>query len=163
MDKIVDAVIKLGVDKKDIYTSGYYLYPSYNYNSENSSEISGYELSNTISLKVRDITKVGEIVTETTKAGANINNGIQFTVNDYDKYYKEALENAIENGNNKAKVIAEGLKVDLGPAIKVEEDQNYNNYNANSNFPNVKSEEKSTGIRANDVLITASVNMIFSY
>ncbi len=163
MDNIVDAIVKLGVNKKDIYTSSYNLNSEYTYISDTESQLSGYDLSTTISVRVRNTDKIGEIITEATKAGANINNGIVFTVSDYDKYYKEALKKAIEDGNNKAKDISKNLGVDLGSAVKIDEDQNYINYNENNNFTNANYEEKTNNVRGTDQLITASVNMTFEY
>ena len=105
-----------------------------------------------------DIDKIEEIVYEVTKAGANIDSGIEFTVSNYNKYYKEALKEAIENGNNKAKDISKSLGIDLGNVIKIDEDDDYNENNINVNYV-----EKSNCINIDNKLIQASVNMIFEY
>ena len=162
MDNIVDNIVKLGIDKKDIDTTSYELHPSYGFNSKNIYEFLGYTLSTTISIKVKDINKIVEIFTEATKAGAN-SYDIKFTVNDYDKYYKEALKKAIEDGNNKAKEMSKKLGVDLGSAVKIDEDQNYINYNENNNFINANYEKDSNIVRGADQLITAAVKMTFQY
>ena len=173
INNIVDNIVKLGVCKKDINISNYNSYQSNNNKSKNLSLISDCEIGTNISIKIRDINKIGEIINkinnEITKFSANITDiNIQFTVNDYDKYYKEALKKAIENGNNKAKALSKSLGVDLGNAVKIYENQNhisdiYSFDNKNSNFTNICYEEKfNNAIEANK-LITASVDMTFEY
>ena len=151
-DSIVDTIEKLGVDKKEIYKSDckLYLYKLYN-------------IDTTISIKVRDINKIGEIVNKAIKSGASKNYNIEFTVSDYDKYYKEALKEAIEDGNNKAKALSKNLGVNLGSAIKIDEDDNYTDTNENNNFINANYKENSNLFRGDNKLITASVNMTFEY
>ena len=148
MDNIVEIIEKLGVDKKDIYIS------NYNFNTI------FYTLNTEISIKVRDINKIGEIIT---KAGADTYNEIEFTVNDYDKYYKEALKKAIEDGNNKAKEISKNLGVDLGTVVKIDEYEGYVDYNENNDFTKINYEKKSDSVRGVNKLIRASVNMTFEY
>ena len=158
INNIVDILVKLGVNKKDIYKSNCNLKSINNNKSKNLSKTSNYMLLTIISVKVKDIDKIEEIVYEVTKDGANIDSGIEFTVSNYNKYYKEALKEAIENGNNKAKDISKSLGIDLGDVIKIDEDDDYNENNINVNYV-----EKSNCINIDNKLIQASVNMIFEY
>ena len=120
-------------------------------------------MSSYMSIKVRDINKIGEIITKAKKAGADTYNEIEFTVNDYDKYYKEALKKAIEYGNNKAKEISKNLGVDLGTVVKIDEYEGYVDYNENNDFTKINYEKKSDIVRGVNKLIRASVNMTFEY
>ena len=165
MDNLVDNLLKLGIDRKDIYRSNYNLNSDYGLNSKNKFEFLGYKVSSTISIKVKDINKIEEIITKSKKAGANIDKPIDFSVSDYDKYYKEALNSAIEDGNNKAKNISKKLGVDLGSAIKIDEyiDYNYIDNNTINCFKNSNPIEKSNSFRGENKLIEANVNMTFEY
>ena len=168
MDNIVNYIVKLGTDKKDIYIDDYNLHPSNNYESKNPFKIENYGLYTTLSIKVNDINKIGEIVTEANneakKFGGNISDiDIKFTVNNYDKYYKEALKNAIEDGNKKAKELSKGLGIDLESVVKIDENQEYTDDNENNNFKNINYGEKSNNIIEANKLIKASVNMTFEY
>ena len=159
INNILDSEVKLGVDRKDMYISNYFLDPMDNLY---------YNLYSEITLKTKDINKIGEILTKATNEAAKfgIDLGInleEFTVNDCDKYYKEALNNAIEDGNNKAKALSKSLGVDLGSAIKIDENQNYSNNNENDEFTNAFYDKKSNSIRGANKLIKASVNMTFEY
>ncbi len=161
IDNIVNGILKLDfVDKKDIYISY--------------SGLIEDGFSNDILVKVRDINKIGDIVSEATKFSSNIDTFTEFTVSDYDKYYKEALKKAIEDANNKAKDISKSLGVDLGSIVKIDEDQenNYNkhkyskenNYNnENNNFTNINYGEKSNDFIGENKLIKVSVNVTFEY
>ena len=165
IDNIVDNMMKLGIDKKDIYVYDYQLYSYDDYNHDNLNKILDYNIYSAISVKVKDINNIEKIITEATKSGSTIINGIEFTVTDYNKYYKEALEKAIEDGNNKAKEMSKSLGVDLGSAVKIDEDQNStdNNENNNNNFTKTNSGEKSNSVMGENKLIKASVNMTFEY
>ena len=157
MNNIVDTIVKLGVNKKDIYKSECNLYTT---------NTSDYNLSSIISVKVIDINKLEEIVSKAIKAGAfKEHYNIEFTVSDYDKYYKEALKKAIEDGNNKAKALSKRLGIDLGAAVKIEEDPYYiGTYNnKNNNFTNINYGERSNIINGRNKLISAYVNMTFQY
>ncbi len=159
MNNIVDNIVKLGVDNKDIYVSKCNLGTIIDHD-----KISDYEIFSNILIKVRDINKIGEIITkannEATKFGIDIDSGIEkFTVNDYDKYYKEALKKAIEDANNKAK----SLGINSGSIVKIDEDKNYTSNNKNNDFINVNYGEKSNNIIEANELIKASVNITFEY
>ena len=164
IDDILDSLAELGIDNNDIYISRYDIYPiTYEGNFINFNNFSDYDMSSYMSIKVRDINKIGEIITKATKAGADTYNEIEFTVNDYDKYYKEALKKAIEDGNNKAKEISKSLGVDLGTVVKIDEDKGYFDYNENNDFTNINYEKKFDSVIGVNKLIRASVNMTFEY
>ena len=161
LDNVVDTIIKLGVDKKDIYKSYFNFQPNYDDTYKISSELP--VMVTAISIKVKDINKLGKIVYEAEKVGAYVATPIRFTVSDYDKYYKEALNNAIKDGNNKAKDLSKSLGIDLGTAVKIDENQNYTDSNENNNYTNNKYSEKSNSIMGENILIKAAVKMTFQY
>lgn len=113
MNAVMTELAKFNIDKKDIQTTGYYLNPKYNWTEDKGSVQDGYTLDQTVLVKVRDFTKVGEILAATTKAGANVVSGVNFTNDDLEKAKSEARAIAIEKAKEKAKAIAEqsGLKV----------------------------------------------------
>ena len=124
INNIVDALVKLGIDKKDIYTYSLTIFENYNDKSKDLYKISDYDIYTTISIRVKDIKKINEILTEARNKAKKFDAEIldvtkKLTVSDYDKYYKEALKKAIEDGNNKAKDLAKSLGVDLGTAVKI--------------------------------------------
>jgi uncharacterized protein YggE len=67
MNEIVAQLQALGVEEKDIKTTGYNLNPVYNYTNERGQELVGYEVSQNLTLKIRDLAKIGDIIAKTTR------------------------------------------------------------------------------------------------
>src|SRR5690606_41003434 len=62
MDKVMAAIRKAGIAERDIQTSGINVHPQYRYAENQPPTITGYQASNTVSLKVRDIGKLGQVL-----------------------------------------------------------------------------------------------------
>ena len=127
MDKIISAIKAAGVAAEDMQTTGYSIYPKYNYIRETGeSEIVGYTVNNSVRVTIRDISKVGKILDTASKNGANNSGGITFGLSDYDKYYNEALKKAVQSAKKKAEVLASAVGVSIGTPVNISEGANYN-------------------------------------
>lgn len=129
----VAALASFGVTDKDTKTLSYTVYPTYEnvtvsygavstmYPQPTNQKISGYEVAETIEVKVRKIDQAGEILGAL--GGANITeiSGPSFTVEDMDKVQADAKEKAIANAKEKAKATAKSLGVDLGEITQFSE------------------------------------------
>lgn len=120
MNGIIAAIKNAGVDEKDIVTSGLNMYPVYNYEVQ-PQKIEGYEINNTITVTVKDLSKVGDIVNAAMGAGVNILNGITFGLKDSDAAYQEALKIAVEKATAKAQTLASASKVSLASLVSISE------------------------------------------
>jgi len=114
MNKIIQAVKDLGVEEKDIKTTNYRLNPVYNWTENRGQELIGYEVSQDVTLKVRDLESISSIISETTKAGANQVGNIGFTIDDEFQLKNKARELAIEKAKEKAELIASQSGLKLG-------------------------------------------------
>ncbi len=114
MNKIVEAVRTLGVDEKDIKTSGYTLNPVYNWTEARGQQLIGYEVSQNITLKIRDLGKIGDVIARTTEQGANQIGDISFTIDDEYGLKNQARELAIGKAKEKAVSIAQQTGMKLG-------------------------------------------------
>lgn len=162
IDKIVDTLVKAGINKKDIYTSNFYLhtnYKSYDPKVFKSDDILNYDIYTILSIKTKDIDKVSEFINKATEAGANLNNGVSFTIDNYDKYHEDALKKAIEDADRKAQIISNKLNVSLGSDITIKENQIFNNYSTDSNFPK---EKRKANINPDYVKVTVSIDKIIN-
>lgn len=118
-----------GVEKKDLKTSQYSLTPRYSYpNCADRSacpppSISGYTLTQTLAVKVRDLEKIGNILSGITEKGANTVSGISFTVDDDNDARQKARTEAIENAQKKAKDIAKAGNFRVGRLTSVFEEE----------------------------------------
>lgn len=140
VNKALGAVRESGIEDKDIKTTGYNVYPKYEWNqtpcpvttngmsypcSSGKNVLTGYEVSQTITVKVRDTEKVGDLVTKVGAVGVSNISGVEFTVDDRDKYVAQAREEAIAEAKGKAKELAKQLGVRLGKIVYYNENGNY--------------------------------------
>jgi uncharacterized protein len=111
-----------GVDDKDIKTLSYQINPKYEYQNFPCSQYScppqkttltGYEVSQTIEVKIRDIKEAGELFTTIGSNGAQNISGLNFTIDDIETVKAKAREKAIKDAREKADVIANQLGVRL--------------------------------------------------
>ncbi|MBI2448014.1 SIMPL domain-containing protein [Candidatus Microgenomates bacterium] len=128
INRAIDYIKKNGVDSKDIKTSGYNLNPEYEYYdcSENGvcppPAITGYRIEQTVEVKIRDFSKVGEILNGVVKNGANSVSGLYFTIEDKEKVENEARGKAMESAREKALFMAKSGGFRLGKLVSVYED-----------------------------------------
>lgn len=122
MNEIIAALKKWGIEDRDIKTTNYNLQTIYEYPEASGKAILvGYELSQNVTVKVRNILKVGEVINEASRAGANQVGGINFGIDDPEKLKAEALEKGIQNAKMKAKGISNFTGVKLGKIVNVYE------------------------------------------
>jgi uncharacterized protein YggE len=119
---LVDAVKKIGVEEKDIKTSSYNVYPEYDYRTPGS-RITGYRISTTYEIKVKDIEKINEVLATVTREGANIVTSISFEVNEEtkNKLLDEARAEAVKKARTKAESLAKAAGVNLGKILTISE------------------------------------------
>lgn len=113
MDAVIAAVKKAGVEDKDITTENFYLNPAYDY-TPTGQVPKGFEATESLRIKVRNLDKASEILGAGTAAGANQAGGIQFTIDDPEKVRSEARQKAVEQAKEKAQLMAESLGMKLG-------------------------------------------------
>ena len=116
-------VRQAGVEDRDIKTTAYNVYPRYEFIREScvfgvpcppgKRELTGYEVSQTISIKVRDTDKAGKILADVGAAGVSNISGLNFTIDDEEALKQEARKAAIDNAKKKAKQLAKDLGVKL--------------------------------------------------
>lgn len=116
---IQKALTGLGVDPKDIQTSAFNVYPQQQQpnpkpGSTETTTKTTYAVDNTVSVTVRDLSKLGALLDQVVKSGANNINGIQFDALDKTKALSEARKLAIQDAKNQAQEIATDSGVTLG-------------------------------------------------
>ena len=110
-----------GIEEKDIKTEYYNLSPRYEYPQTTCTawgcppagepKIIGYQVSQNVTVKVRDTEKAGEIISQVGSKGAQNVSAITFTIDDEDDLMDEARELAIKDAKAKAEALAENLGV----------------------------------------------------
>ncbi len=121
MDKVMAAIKDAGIAERDIQTSGVNLNPQYNYSEGQAPSITGYQASNTVSLKVRDIGKLGKVLDALVGSGANQVNGPSFEVDQPEAAYDEARRAALDKAQARAAMYAKTLGLRVRRIVSISE------------------------------------------
>jgi len=122
MNAIINFIKAQGVEDKDLKTTNFNISPRYEYRKEETEiypyppgkrVLVAYEVTQSLQVKIRDMTKIGDILQGATDAGANQVGDLQFTVDKEDEFKKQARNEAIEKAKVKAKELAAQLGVNL--------------------------------------------------
>jgi len=122
MNAIISSVKGQGVEEKDLKTTTFNIYPRYEWQREKTEippypqgerVLVGYEVRQSLQVKIRDMEKVGKIIEGATAAGANQVGDLQFTIDKEDELKAQARKEAIEKAKTKAKELASQLGVNL--------------------------------------------------
>src|SRR3989344_5244427 len=123
-----------GVDEKDIQTTDYSVYPQYDYTNTVCSGgycppgkqvLRGFQVSETITVKVRDTQKAGDLLAGVGSKGASSVSGLNFTIDDQDALEAEARDEAIAKAQEKAEVLADSLGVSIVRVVGFSESGSY--------------------------------------
>ena len=120
INKVSEAVKKLGIEEKDIQTTNYNINPNYDFR-EADQKITGYSASTNLAIKVRIIDQANSVIDAATASGANQVGGISFDVSDRTKLENEAREKAVANAKSKAENAAKIAGFKLGRIINYSE------------------------------------------
>lgn len=118
---IVTGLEKLGIDKKDVKTSNYSVTPNQDYTPGGQGKISGYNGNVTLTVTVRDIALVPEVINAVTSAGANQVYSVNYSIDNPEKYREEARNKAIANAREQAKKLSSSLGISLGRVVNIVE------------------------------------------
>jgi uncharacterized protein len=117
---VVDALRANGVEAKDIQTSNFSVYSYPTMNPETGmNDLMKYSVDNSVTVTVRDLTKLGDLLNTVVSVGANNINGISFDVSDKTAALAEARTKAMGNADALAKELAATAKVSLGSITNI--------------------------------------------
>lgn len=118
---VFDILDAAGIESRDRRTTGLSLQPQRVRDGENSQppRIAGYVASNEVTVRVRDLTKLGELITGTVGDGANTMSGLRFSLADPAPLEEEARRQAVLEAKGKAELYADTAGVPLGPLLSI--------------------------------------------
>lgn len=123
MNAVISSAKDNGVEDKDLKTVGFNIYPRYEWTNSECSVyycppgervLVGYEVYQSLQVKIRDLAKAGTIIEGAAEAGANQISDLQFTIDEQDALKAQARQEAIDEARTKAKELAKELGVKLG-------------------------------------------------
>ena len=128
MTKVVERLKALQIENERIQTASFTLSPQYKPPPKRSDaqagppEIVGYLVSNTVTVEVRNLEKVGPVIEESLAAGANQFQGLQWAIRDEQQAKIAALKQAASKAQEKAAALSEALKVKLSRLLSATEE-----------------------------------------
>lgn len=118
MSDVIRALLNSGLDEGDLATSSINLYPRWD---NSGSSIVGFTAENQVTVTVRNLDRVGDIIDGGVEAGANLTSGITFRVSNGNEAADRALEEAVADARRKAEVLAAAGGADLGAVVSITE------------------------------------------
>lgn len=128
MTRLLDALKAEGLEPRDLQTSNFSVEPIYTQpppdfqgNEPFEPKIVGYRIRNELTLRIRDLAKVGALLDRSITLGANSVSGPVFTVADSSKLEDQARRAAVRNALHKGGLYADAADLPLGPVARIEE------------------------------------------
>lgn len=128
MNKIIIALKQLGISSEDMQTTDYSIYPQYDYMKDGGQKLRGYSVTQNVTVKIRDLSTVSDVLDQAGILGLNQVGGIQFTMDEPEVLRQKARVKAMQNAQMKAAELARVAGVRLGRVVSFSE-------NANGGYP----------------------------
>lgn len=124
MKQVLAALKEAGVAERDLQTSGLSIQPRYAQPGKDRAgepKITGYSVSNALTVRVRNLADAGGILDKAVGLGVNQGGGIAFVKDDMKPTLTEARKRAVADAIARAKTLAEAAEVKLGKILSIEE------------------------------------------
>lgn len=115
---VIEQIKQLGVAEKDIQTAGFNIYATY---SNDGRTVTGYTVSNTVSVAIRDLAKAGDLLDKVVEAGANRVYGVSFGLSDPKAAQAQARDVAMADARVRAEQLARGGGAQIGQVLVITE------------------------------------------
>lgn len=128
MSNLIETLKTAGIENRDIQTSNFSVQPNYVHSNDRDSDgysrppkIEGYEVSNSVAIRVRDLDALGTILDRVVSAGSNTISGISFSVKDTKALLQQARIAAVKDATAKAETLTGAAGVSLGTLRNISE------------------------------------------
>lgn len=131
MTSVLSAMKALGIEDRDLQTSNFNISPRYRQVRNNSSGqredpiIIGYNVSNALTVRVRDLEKLGTVLDQSVSLGVNQGGNVRFTNDDPTEALELARIAAMQEAMRKATVLTETAGISLGKVLEITEHSNF--------------------------------------
>lgn len=124
MNSLLESLKGLGIDEKDIQTANYSVNPIYDWTEEDGRILKGYEVSQQVSLKIKDTSKTSEVISLAGTLGITNISNLEWIVDDKDYYLDLARQDALEKVKDQAETLTKSLGVKFVSIISYNEYKN---------------------------------------
>ena len=167
MSAVIDALKKQGIAPRDLQTSGLSIQAQYSYpqNEDGTPKppvLTGYMVSNTLTVRIRDLAKVGAVIDQAVTLGVNQGGDIRFTNEDPAKTVTEARTEAVKNAIGKAQTLADAAGVKLGRILEITESSSPEDPRPMMSARMAKQAEDAVPVEAGENSYAVNVNVTFA-
>jgi uncharacterized protein len=162
MTRVIAALKAAGVADKDMSTSSINLAPQYRYIENQAPVITGYQASNQLTIRFRDIAKSGGILDVLVKQGANQVNGPTLTIDKADAAQDEARIDAIKRARARAELYARATGLKIKRIVSISESEGYSGPPVQlTQFARAADAQAKTAIEPGEQSISVSVSVVY--
>jgi hypothetical protein len=122
MTAVLAAIKDTGIADRDVQTSRLSLQPQYDPNKSGTAHLTGFQATNQVTVRIRDIDKLPVFLDRAIAAGANEMSGIEFVISEQSKLLDRARDDAIADARRKAELYAQAAGSKLGPVVSITEE-----------------------------------------
>ncbi|MGI8526386.1 MAG: SIMPL domain-containing protein [Pseudolabrys sp.] len=122
MTTVFTAIKGGGIADRDIQTSRLSLQPQVDPNKSGTARLLGFQATNQVTVKIRAIDQLANIVDRAIGAGANELSGIEFVVSEQSKLRDESRKDAIADARRKAEIYATAAGMKVGRAVSISDE-----------------------------------------
>ncbi|MDR7193135.1 SIMPL domain-containing protein [Luteimonas terrae] len=161
MSTLMGAIKAAGIAERDVQTSGINLSPQYRYAENQPPVITGYQASNTVNLKVRDIGKLGQVLDALVASGANQINGPTFEIEDADGVQDQARADALKKAQARAEVYASSLGMRVRRIVSISEGGGFQPPRPMMAMRAVQQDSMATSVSPGETTLSANLDVVF--
>ena len=118
---VLDNIKANGVEDRDVQTASISLSPVWDHSNNRRPQVRGYVVSNDLSVRVRHLDNLGQLLDALVADGANTMNGLRFAIAETEGLEAAARADAVKNARSKAETLAAAAGVALGPVQEIRE------------------------------------------
>jgi len=122
MTLVLAAIKAGGIAERDIQTSRLSLQPQYDPNKGGTARLTGFQATNQVTVRLRDIDNLPAVLDRAISAGANEMSGIEFMVSEQSKLLDQARDDALADARRKAELYAKAAGAKLGQVVSISEE-----------------------------------------
>lgn len=157
---VIAALREFGVAEEDIVTSSYSVFAEYDY-ATGEQRLAGYNVTNQLTVIIRDMDHIGATLDKATAAGANNIYNIEFLSTKSAEAQDEATAYAVQDAMRKAHLLAEAAGLQLGGVVSISESTSGVYVTARSYQSKTTADAASNAILPDNASVSASVTMVF--
>ena len=167
MTELIDNLKASEIEARDIQTSGFSVTPNYVYSDQRDDRgyslpprIDGYQVSNSVTVTIRDIADLGAVLDQSVTVGANTISGVSFSVADPTELLNEARKKAFADARAKAELYAEVSGSRLDDLNSISETQSFNQPMPSPMYARVQAEAAPpVPVEAGELTFSVNVNV----